>query len=153
MVKIFDYTEEVRQLRYVFFCADYLNNGTISDKELKAFFQEYNITLSQKEIQNVVSGLELRSKGCVTYSEFVAGAVDPQFYSNPSNLKIMFKRFDIDESKKITAKNIMNCFARFGFVLSKQEAELLINTFNPKIKGIVSQQEFIEAMTLLGLPN
>ena len=146
MVKIFDYSEEVKRLRYIFFCVDYLNNGSISEKELYAFFKENDEQVDQKIIKEVAESLELREKGSISYSEFMAGAMDRKFYTNPSNLKIMFRRLDIDDTKQITAANIKNCFARFGFILKESEADEMLSTFDNKINGIITQEEFFEKM-------
>lgn len=147
MVKLFDDIDEIKRLRLVFFSVDYLNNGTLSDKELIAFFKENGMELKKNEAVSIINSLQLRAVGCITYTEFIAGAVDPSFYTNRSHLRIMFKRFDIDDTKVITSKNIKNCFARFGFILKKSTIESMIQEFKGNDDDWeITEEEFISKM-------
>ena len=87
MVNIFDYKDEIQRLRHVFHYADYLNNGTINQEEMKVFFEQVGVPTSEKQISEIISSMHLREKGLITYSEFIAATVDREFYENDENLE------------------------------------------------------------------
>ena len=146
MVNIFDYKEEIQNLRHVFQYADYLNNGTINQEELKMFFDQLGVPTSEKEISGIISSMHLHEKGLITYSEFIAATVDREFYEDEENLEQAFRRFDVDNSGKITKENVKNCFARFGFKLDEKTISDYIADFDIHDNGCISKEEFFKMM-------
>ena len=137
---------EIEDLRNVFFYLDYLNNGTISDKELGLFFKEIGEQKKESELKEIIDGLHLRQSGLITYTEFIAATIRKEFFTNDLNLNIAFRRFDIDNSGEITAQNMEQCFARFGIKLKKTEIDGFIADFDLRKDGVISREEFFEFM-------
>ena len=76
--------------------------------------------------------------------------MEPSFFLEDKFLKVAFKRFDIDSSGYITAKNIQKNFARRGFILKDQEVASLISDFDIDQSKAISLNEFLIMMKSAG---
>lgn len=150
MVSIFNDSPEVSQLQNVFFYLDYLNNGTISWRELQTFLREIGEKTSDQEAKEIVESLHLRQSGVITYSEFIATTINKEFFTDVDHLNQAFKRFDIDKTLSITPLNIKKCFARFGFDLDEEHIAGYIKDFDIHKSGDISREEFFTMMRSIG---
>jgi len=149
MVNLFTDAPELQHLRFSFFHLDYLHNGTISDEELKAYFEEHGEELSSAEAAELISAMHLNQEGIISYSEFLAAAVDTKFFGNEEYLELAFRRFDIDNTGWITKNNIVACFKRFGFCISESDASKMVREFveNGEVTNkSISKDEFFRVI-------
>lgn len=146
LVMIHDDDPEVMKLKDAFFYLDVLDNGVITNVELRKAFDELGEETTDKEIEEIIKSLELRTHGIVTYSEFITAAIDQSFYANEKYLTEIFKRFDIDQDDHIGFQDIQDCFSRFGIDLTKADILKMINDFDQNADSKISYPEFIRIM-------
>ena len=142
LVMIHDDTKEVNDLREAFFYIDALNNGLIVGEEIKKAFQEMGMNIDEYEIEEIMSSLELRIKGVITYTEFITACIDSSFYRNKSYLREAFNRFDINQDKFIHFDDISDCFIRFGVEMPREEIIKMISDADLNKDKKISLQEF-----------
>lgn len=150
MVHVFDDNEDVIELKNVFFYLDYLNNGRITKKELRTFFLEYGEIISDKEIDEIILSLKLRTKGSITYTEFIAGTISPAFFQDDDNLRCIFKRFDLNDDKHISAENLQNCFNRFGIFFRFDQIEEMLQEIGVSKTNLLTEDKFRLLMNEIG---
>lgn len=73
--------------------------------------------------------MHLHDAEVITYTEFIAAVVNPEFFYDDYHLKMTFKRFDNEGTGNITYQNIEDCFARFGFELEDDDINGFIKDF------------------------
>jgi len=146
MVQICDYNDEVPDLRHAFFYLDYLNNGLIHEEELALFFKEHDIQISEDEVKKIIISISLKTKGAITYIEFLAATIDPVYLLRDENLSLAFQRFDLDDSGTISKENLKNCFIRFGYELKDSDIAEMINEVDHDENGKISKEMFVQYM-------
>lgn len=146
LVMIHDDSPQVMQLKDAFFYLDVLDNGVINDDELKKAFTDLGEEISDREITEIIHGLELRTTNVITYTEFVTATIDGNFYKNEKYLTEAFNRFDIDQDKFISYADVKDCFSRFGIELSKSDILKMISEFDENSDLKISYEEFIKIM-------
>ena len=114
--------------------------------ELRKVFTELGENLSDKELEEIIKSLELRTRGVITYTEFITATIDSSFYADQAVLEEVFKRFDVDQDRFITFQDVQDCFCRFGVELSKKEIEQMITDFDGNDDLKISMDEFIDIM-------
>jgi calcium-dependent protein kinase len=137
---------DVLRLKEAFFYVDVLDNGILGMSELRKVFSELGEELSDKELEEIIKSLELRTRGVITYTEFITATINSSFYADQTVLEEVFKRFDVDQDRFITFQDVEDCFCRFGVELSKKEIQQMINDFDGNSDLKISMDEFIEIM-------
>lgn len=133
--------EQMELSRKAFFYLDYTNNGIISFRELKTFFNEIeeeggfkgklNVCemgadcqvskgLTDDEIREILDDLQLRDEGVVSYTEFIAATIGREFFFDENRIAQTFRIFDVAHTGKVTFDNINECFKRRGMNLSRK---------------------------------
>ena len=137
---------DVLRLKDAFFYFDVLDNGILGLNELRKVFTELGEDLSDKELEEIIKSLELRTRGVITYTEFITATINSSFYADQAVLEEVFKRFDVDQDRFITFQDVEDCFCRFGVELSKKEIQQMITDFDGNSDMKISMVEFIEIM-------
>ena len=146
LVMIHDDSPHIQDMYSIFFYIDVLGNGVINNVEIEKLFASQGEHLSEKEVQDIVTSLELRTKNTITYSEFITAVLDPKFYKNDKYLTEAFRRFDVDNDGFISYQDVQNCFTRFGVSLSKSETKKMIKQFDENTDTKLSCMDFIRLM-------
>jgi calcium-dependent protein kinase len=147
MVKIFSDNREIKEKVTMFYCCDYLNNGIITQLELEHLFKDAGLKPAPGEIKSMVDTLFLKTEDVITYSEFLAGMVNKDFFVDRLRLKLAFDRFDVDHSGVITEDNIARCYNRFGYQLGCEPIKEMIADFDIEKNGVISFDEFSKKMS------
>lgn len=147
IVMTHDHSPEVINLKNAFMYLDLLNDGIIRADELKKAFQEHEIDISDREIQEIIDSLECRTPNVVTYLEFVTATLPSSFYKKDSILKEVFHRFDGDQDGYIGFDDMLACFNRFGIDIKRREVEKIISTADANKDKKISFPEFRTLMT------
>lgn len=147
LVMIHDDTKEVNELKDAFFYIDSLNNGVINAEEIKKAFQDIeHVTITDEEVLEIISSLQLRMKNIVTYTEFVTACIDESFYRNHKYLQEAFNRFDINQDQYISYTDISDCFTRFGVEMPREEIIQMIAEVDLNKDSKISYEEFTKVM-------
>lgn len=146
IVMIHEDDPRVMELKDAFFYLDVLNNGVINKDELMKIYLELGESPSEKEMEEIIDSLELRTIGVITYTEFVTATIDSSFYSEDSCLEEAFTRFDVDQNGVITEKDITDCFSRFGILIDRQQALKMTEEFDIYKDGKITKDEFYKIM-------
>ena len=147
LVMIHDDSEEVKELRDAFFYLDVLNNGVINSDELKEVFTKQGYSISDSEVSQIISSLEVRTHNVLTYTEFVMGCIDSSFYTNPKYLLEAFHRFDINQDNYISFGDISDCFSRFGVEMPPEEIHQMMAQADLNHDSKISFDEFKQLMS------
>lgn len=147
LVMIHDDSPDVLRLHDAFFYLDVLDNGVINESELKKAFTDLGEEIESAEVEEIVHSLELRTKGVITYTDFVTACIDQQFFANDKYLTEVFKRFDIDQDEYIGYEDVQDCFSRFGIDLKKDDVLKMIAEFDKNGDFKISYPEFLKIMT------
>ena len=137
---------QVMSLRDAFFYIDVLNNGVLTTMELRKIFDELGEEIADKELEDILKSLELRTRGVITFTEFISATIPNHFYSNEKSLEEVFQRFDIDKDQYISFEDVQDCFCRFGVELPKKEITMMIRDFDENNDGKISKEEFFKMM-------
>ena len=132
LVTIHEDAPEIKKLRYAFYYLDMMNHGVIQEEDLRKVYHEHGLNLKSSEVEEIIDHVELRTHGhgIITYSQFLAAAVDEDFYHKDSYLREAFKRFDVDADGVITVPDLRDAFNRFGLSVSDQEIISYITQFD-----------------------
>ena len=124
-------------------------DGKISKAELyKGLSAIYKSPTLAKDLDEIYKNLDMDNNGYIGYEEFVRGAVDKQYFTQPFVLRYAFKYFDKNNSGEITYNEIEELFyksipnkAKVHEILSAIIKEVDVN--NDKK---ISYQEFSRVM-------
>lgn len=146
LVMIHDYAPEIVKLKEAFYYLDIMNDGVVEKQELFKVFKENGIEFSNEDAENLIEALEMRTKGVITYLEFLTAAVDEDFYQNDKYLKEAFNRFDITGDGKITVDDLTEAFKRFGLSVSNDEILQYIQQFDLDKDQKIGIDDFLKMM-------
>ena len=128
---------------------DHSADGKISKNELyKGLSSLYQSSTLQKDVDEIYKNLDMDNSGYIGYEEFVRGAVNKQYFTQPFVLKFAFKYFDKDNSGEITFDEIEKLF--YKTIPDKKKVH---DTLNAIIKEVdinndkkISYREFSHVM-------
>ena len=146
LVMIHDDAPEIVKLKEAFYYLDIMNDGLIQKQELFKVFKEKGIPISNSDADSIIEALEIRTKGVITYLEFLTAAVDEDFYQNDKYLKEAFNRFDITGDGKITTEDLTEAFKRFGLSISTEEIVGYIKQFDLDKDQKIGMEDFLKMM-------
>ena len=128
---------------------DHSLDGKITKDELyKGISSLYKSSTLKKDIDEIFKNLDMDNSGYIGYEEFVRGAVNKSYFTQPFILKFAFKYFDKDNSGEITFKEIEELFYK-----SIPDKNKVHETLNAIIKEVdinndkkISFKEFTQIM-------
>ena len=128
---------------------DHSLDGKITKDELyKGISSLYKSSTLKKDIDEIFKNLDMDNSGYIGYEEFVRGAVNKSYFTQPFILKFAFKYFDKDNSGEITFKEIEELFYK-----SIPDKNKVHETLNAIIKEVdinndkkISYREFSHVM-------
>lgn len=117
------------ELKTVFDDMDTDKSGTIEKQELHRALstKEGKLTNMDKAQLNIIlKELDMNKTNNVTYTEFIAAAIDPKLLNDETMLKGLFDQFDSDMSGEITADELHKSFTKFGQNISCAEIKAVM---------------------------
>ncbi|KAG2441419.1 hypothetical protein HYH02_010007 [Chlamydomonas schloesseri] len=119
--------KQIAEFREAFAMFDRDGDGTVSTKELKDVFSNLGVELSDEEISDLVTQVDLDASGTMTLVEFCilmakTGLVpdDPE-----AELRAVFNAFDEDKSNHISMKELQAIMLKLGEKLADDEVETI----------------------------
>lgn len=134
--------EEIKKLREVFQHIDHEHHGIISVKDFHRVAKELGFTFTPKEIESMLSRLQLKPHDNINYTEFIIGAMDTSLYLTKEKLWTAFKHFSSENADYITAENLTQALIRSGKDVTVGEIEMMISEADPKHKGKITFEDF-----------
>ena len=128
---------------------DHSVDGKITKPELyKGISAIYKSPTLEKDIDEIYNNLDMDNNGYIGYEEFVRGAVNKHYFTQPFVLKFAFKYFDKDNSGEITFDEIEELFYK-----SIPDKKKVHETLNSIIRQVdvnndkkISYREFSQVM-------
>ena len=147
---------EIRHIRRMFREIDRDHVGVIGPKELEAFFEKHNHK-PLISIEKIIEELKMKATqiGVLTYSEFIAAAIDKEFFLSKIKLRETFRYLDMDHSRQVTYHNIKELLLRQSAQLDDQEVEQMMAEIIPEKAANhqrwITLDEFLHIMSVKNL--
>ena len=149
LVHNFPHIKDVVNACKLFNQIDHSADGKITKNELyKGLSSLYKSPTLSKDVEQIYKNLDMDNNGYIGYEEFVRGAVNKQYFTQPFVLKFAFKYFDKDNSGEITFDEIEQLF--YKTIPDKKKVH---ETLNAIIKEVdinndkkISYREFSHVM-------
>ena len=103
---------ELKNIRDQFQKLDHDGEGLISHSELKKAYDESNVHLDDKEIQDIINNVDKRKNNKLDYSEFLTAAIWNNDTIDRNKIIKLFNYFDEDNSGHIDASNLKSLMLR-----------------------------------------
>ena len=98
-------------LRDQFELLDANHDGLISLDELRVALQE-DTDVTAETVARIFAGIEDANPGFISYSEFLAAALDREVYTQGTHACEAFRRFDVDTTGHITPEDLKEVLGR-----------------------------------------
>ena len=82
----------------------------ICRKEIEASFRQKGKLLSDEELEDIFSRVDMDGNGFINYWEFLAATMNSSTMLCNENLKVAFEMFDKNKSDSITAEDLKSVF-------------------------------------------
>ena len=113
LVRHFPHIKDVVNACKLFNQIDHSEDGRITKDELyNGINALYKSSSLKNDIDEIFKNLDMDNDGYIGYEEFVRGAVNKQYFTQPFVLRFAFKYFDKDNSGEITFKEIEELFCK-----------------------------------------
>ena len=74
--------------------------------ELAECLKKKQLSMSSKEIQEMIQEVDYHGNGKINYSEFLSATINVRTFMTEQKMQAIFQQFDTDNSKVITQENI-----------------------------------------------
>jgi len=136
---------EIENLKKVFKSFDKCSDGQITYDELKQGLIQFNNTkLTENEIKDLFSQIDVDQNGKIDYTEFIAATVQESNYNKKEKIFETFSMFDKDNSGFITKDEILNALK--AQKSQEKEIEKYIQDVDKNGDGKIDYKEFVELM-------
>lgn len=132
-------------VKEIFMAIDSKANGKIGVKELKNFCKEYELTLSDVEINAIVKNLDTDGSGTIEYEEFLAGCCDRSRLLTDGNLTNFFRQLTGNEKDFLTVKDFKEIFVSTKI----EDIQNFFEEWGVSQKGELRVPEFVTIMKKL----
>ena len=102
------------EVRSDFMKIDEKQNAMISKDELRNAFDKANVSISDKEIIDIISDINFSGDRHINYTEFCMATMEKADLLNSKNIKTLFKIFDSDSDGKISQNDITKELEKSG---------------------------------------
>jgi calcium-dependent protein kinase len=136
---------EIENLKKVFKSFDKCSDGQITYDELKQGLIQFNNTkLTENEIKDLFSQIDVDQNGKIDYTEFIAATVQESNYNKKEKIFEAFSMFDKDNSGFITKDEILTALK--AQKSQEKEIEKYIQDVDKNGDGKIDYKEFVELM-------
>ncbi len=133
--------KEIGELTTYFQEIDTDGTGMIDAKELKNVVKRTSIKMTDQEIDALIKEIDEDGK-CISYSEFIAAAIDLRSIVSPQRVRAIFHQMDTDGSGVLTQDDLYFAFQKQGEEISKDQLQHIIEVHDRKGKGVIDFQDF-----------
>ncbi|KAK9159086.1 hypothetical protein Scep_005660 [Stephania cephalantha] len=149
--------EQISELREIFRSFDRNNDGSLTQLELGSLLRSLGLKPSADQLEALTQKADKNSNGLVEFSEFVS-LVAPDLLPAKSpyseeQLRELFGMFDRDGNGYITAAELVHSMAKLGHALTAKELTGMIKEADTDGDGMISFQEFSQAITSAAFDN
>ena len=134
--------KDVEPLRRLFLEMDKDRTGFITSCELQQAMEQSNYNFSKKEINEIVSEVDLKQNGKINYTEFIAATLCVEKYMTDEKLHEIFMHFDVDDTAFITKNNIREAMTQMGQDITNQEIDQALGTHDITGDSQINFEEF-----------
>ena len=132
---------DIREFKKIFLKFDKNSDGKLTKEEIVKGFRDCKfINISEEQIYNLISNIDIDQNGYIEYQEFLTATFEAKNLITEENLKNVFELFDKDSSGKISSEEL-----RLVLDLQlkdKQVVNTLINDTDLDGDGEISFDEF-----------
>jgi len=82
--------------------------------ELAEVLKKKQLSMSTKEINEMINEVDYHGNGKINYSEFLSATIDVRSFMTEQKMQAIFQQFDTDNSGKITKENIYFAMQKLG---------------------------------------
>lgn len=137
---------ENQEIERIFREFDVNKDGKLSISELKLGFEKiYGKTMSNLEVENIISKMDMDKNNYVEYEEFLRVCLDMKNIATETNLKLAFEKFDSDNDGYLDRDEIMSIL---GVTDSAYITEVM-SAADENLDGKISFKEFIRFIELI----
>ena len=138
--------EDVQNLKHIFEEIDTNKSGTLNINEIKEAIDKMNKgkEISEQDKENIIKNIDTNKSTKIEYNEFLAACLEQKIYLREENLLNAFIRLDLDNSGKISKKEIKNAL---NGEVSKEMLEKIVKEFDLDGDGEIDYKEFINGMS------
>jgi len=86
----------------------------IKASELADILKKKQLSMSQKEINEMIQEVDYHGNGKINYSEFLSATINVRTFMTEQKMQAIFQQFDTDNSGKITQENIYLAMQKLG---------------------------------------
>ena len=122
------------------------NEGFINSKDTSKILQAMGRTLEEEDEQNFLQAADPENTGKISKDNFLA-TVEALFSLSKDNVNELmeaFKIFDINNTGKISVKNLKQILVKIGQDLKEEEADDLIKYIDVDKEGNIDYADFIQ---------
>ncbi len=122
------------------------NEGFINSKDTSKILQAMGRTLEEEDEQNFLQAADPENTGKISKDNFLA-TVEALFSLSKENVNELmeaFKIFDINNTGKISVKNLKQILVKIGQDLKEEEADDLIKYIDVDKEGNIDYADFIQ---------
>lgn len=113
---------QLKEYKNVFYAIDYDHDGTISRADIEQAYKTSGISISNDEINKLLSASDDKNRQSLDYSEFISVCLSQHLkVESDESIEKAFKYFDIDNSNSIDINDITNSLLRFGKKVLNEE--------------------------------
>ena len=139
-----DLKKQGEALSQFFSTLDKNGDHRLSKEELRDGFKEGGIIMSDKEFNDLFKKLDTSNSGSISYTEYLAGAIDLEVVTNEKYLEEAFNFFGGETGRFIDKEKLMNAMKK-GWLSEVQLAEAFVE-FDTNKDDKITFPEFKKAM-------
>lgn len=139
----------VDEFKQVFNLFDHDNDGVISITDLKVIMDSLGIETSEKDVQDMIKGIDVNNNGTVEMSEFLdmMKMNSKVTTSIQSDVESAFKCMDLDNDGFISPDELKTAIQRLaGNLMTDEDAAHMFNTADLNGDGKIDFSEFKQMM-------
>lgn len=139
--------EQVKEIKEAFDLFDIDGTGKIDPKEICVAIHTLGIENARDEIRKIISELEQSTKSSMEFPEFLKLVNRTLQDRDPrEEIEKAFMRFDDDNTKRISFRNLKRVALELGEELTDEELNEMIKAADQDGDGEISKEEFIKLM-------
>ena len=142
------YTEkDLKQLRESFDWFDKDKNGHITVSEMQEAMEKLGSKLTTKEIENIMSEVDLDKNGTIEFDEF-CNLMKHTDFAKLSDLEMrnLFNQFDKDKNGTIDPSELKAVMIEMGHKVTDQDIKNMIEAADLDKNGVIDFEEFKKMM-------
>jgi calcium-dependent protein kinase len=144
-------SEEIAELVNVFIKIDTNRDGTLSLSEIQAALN--NSDISMPELETLIKCIDHDGSGSVDLTEFIAATMGRRLYMSHEKLWNAFKRFDINDTGRITANELKEVLDQENLVKDPQYWVDMVKEVDLDGDGTIDFEEFVQMMEKVSIQN